>query len=76
MQGITGSIIPALQLRELTRSPANGAFRLRQGGKFHSFSQKFCTLCKIFVKKWIMYHAAAGEAGFHLGKCPVCVSTA
>jgi hypothetical protein len=25
--------------------------RLRQGGRFSSFSQKFCTLCNIFVKK-------------------------
>jgi hypothetical protein len=28
-----------------------GPIRLRQGGRSHSFSQKFCTLCKIFVKK-------------------------
>jgi len=29
----------------------NGPIRLRQGGMGHSFSQKFYTLCKIFVKK-------------------------
>jgi hypothetical protein len=25
--------------------------RLRQGGRFHAFSQKICTECKFFVKK-------------------------
>ncbi|MFP4439394.1 MAG: hypothetical protein ACLFVO_19300 [Chloroflexaceae bacterium] len=29
----------------------DGGYRLRQGGRFHAFSQKFCIKCKIFVKK-------------------------
>jgi hypothetical protein len=49
----------------------NGPIRLRQGGRFHSFSQKFCTSCKIFVKKIKTYHAAAGDSAVHRVKRPV-----
>jgi hypothetical protein len=43
----------------------NGLIRLRQGGRFHAFLQKSCTLCKIFVKKIKEYHAAAGDSAVH-----------
>jgi hypothetical protein len=44
----------------------NGPIRLRQGGSYQIF----------FTKRKKKYHAAAGESGFHLGKCPVCGPTA
>jgi hypothetical protein len=31
--------------------------------RFLSFSQKFCTLCKIFVKKHGIFRPAGGESG-------------
>jgi hypothetical protein len=45
--------------------------RLRQGGRFHSFSQKICTQCKFFVKKKKVYHAVAGDSAVHRVKRPV-----
>jgi hypothetical protein len=58
-------------LHDLRGCSPERKFRLRQGGRFHSFSQKFCTKCKIFVKKIKKYHAAAGDSAVHRVKRPV-----
>ncbi|MFP4439830.1 MAG: hypothetical protein ACLFVO_21555 [Chloroflexaceae bacterium] len=39
----------------------NGSIRLRQHGTVLSFSQKFCTKCKIFVKKNSFFRPAGGD---------------
>ncbi|MFP4438157.1 MAG: hypothetical protein ACLFVO_12985 [Chloroflexaceae bacterium] len=40
------------------------------------FDKKFAHSANFLSNKIKMYHAAAGESGFHLGTCPVCVPTA
>jgi hypothetical protein len=41
----------------------NSPIRLRQGGRNQLFAKHFAHRAKCLAKSYIMYHAAAGEAG-------------
>jgi hypothetical protein len=41
----------------------NGSIRLWQGGRSELFDENFALCAKFSSKSYIMYHAAAGEAG-------------
>jgi len=41
----------------------NSPIRLRQGGRFQLFAKNVAHCATFLAKSYIMYHAAAGEAG-------------
>jgi hypothetical protein len=57
-------------------SPSERQNRLRQHGTLFSFSQKFCTSCKIFVKKKRIFHPAGGESDRLTRQTPAGLTTA
>jgi hypothetical protein len=60
----------------VTRSLTRQEIPPPAGRKKPSFFTKHLHYVQMFCEKIKMYHAAAGESGFHLGTCPVCGPTA
>jgi len=69
-------------LQELCGGHANRAFHPIEAGfacgsmgLFFFFTPMFAHCANMGVKKDGFFHPAGGEAGVHLGKCPICVPT-